>query len=157
MEAGTIICKKCKSEMHIKPLSSVTGEEGGVKVTFRNLPALACTQDHRRFVRPDFPAQLLDRLATEVKVPAGEIRGMVFKSYHCGSCGEKLAGAAPAPKTFEFDLSLKGVEPFGVALTVPVYACPSCRKEQVRSLAEVIERTPAAMARAFQAAGIPPG
>ena len=157
MEAGTATCRKCKSPMQIEPLSGVAGEEGGVKVAFLKLPALACAQGHRRFVRPEFPGQLLDRLMAVTQVPAAEARGMVFKSYHCGKCGEKLGGAAATPKAFEFELAVAGVDPFRVALTVPVHKCASCSHEQVRSQAEVTEKTPAAMAHAFKAAGIPPG
>lgn len=157
MNAATATCKRCKSEMHLEPLSGVAGDEGGVTITFRELPALVCAQGHRRFLRPEFPVQLLKRLSSSVQLPAGEARGVVFKSYHCGSCGEKLAGAAAAPRTFEFDVGLEGVDPFRVALMVPVYACPSCGREQVRSLTEVTDRAPAAMARAFQSAEIPPG
>jgi len=143
--------------MHLEPLSGVTGDDGGITVSFPRLPALVCGQGHRRFVRPEFPVQLLKRLSSTVQMPAGEARGVVFKSYHCGSCGTKLAGAAAGSKTFEFDVGLEGVDPFRVALMVPVYTCPSCGREQVRSLAEVADRTPAAMARAFQSAEIPPG
>lgn len=157
MNAATATCRRCKAEMHFEPLSGVTGDEGGITVTFQGLPALVCAQGHRRFVRPEFPVQLLKRLSGTVQMPAGEARGVLFKSYHCGSCGEKLASAAPNPKTFEFDVGLEGLDPFRVALMVPVYACPSCGREQVRSLTEVTDRTPAAMARAFQSAEIPPG
>jgi len=157
VDPATATCKKCKSEMHLELLSGATGSEGSVKVTFPKLPALACAQGHKRFVRPEFPAELLERLASKADVPAGEARGMLFKSYHCGKCGEKLAAASPAPRTFGFNVGLEGVEAFRVELEVPVYACPSCGREQVRSLDEVARGTPAAMARAFQSAGIPPG
>ena len=157
MDPATATCKKCKAEMHLEPLSGVIGSEGSVKVTFPKLPALVCGQGHRRFVRPEFPAELLERLSSNAEVPAGEARGMLFKSYHCGKCGEKLGAASPAPGTFGIDVGLKGIEAFRVELEVPVYACPSCGKEQVRSLDEFARSTPRAMARAFQSAGIPPG
>lgn len=157
MDAAKPRCKKCQSEMRIESIADVSGVEGDVKVEIRRLPALACARGHRRFVRPEFPAQLLARLASDIKVPAGRGGGFLFKSYHCGGCGEKLPAAATSPRTFNIDVKLEGVDPIPVALTVPVCACPSCGREQVRSLAEVSRQTPAAMARAFQSAEIPPG
>ena len=157
MDPATETCKKCKAEMHPEKLSGVTGSEGSVKVTIPKLPALACAQGHRRFVRPEFPLELLERLSSKAEVPAGEPRGILFKSYHCGKCGEKLGAASPEPKTFGFNVGLKGIEAFRVELEVPVYACPSCGREQVRSLDEVARSTPGAIARAFQSAEIPPG
>ena len=157
MEAGTATCRKCKSPMQIEPLSGVAGEEGGMKVAFLRLPALVCAQGHRRFVKPDFPGELLERLTAVAQVPAAEARGMVFKSYHCGKCGEKISGAAATHRSFEFDVGVAGIDPFRVALTVPVHVCASCGREQVKSLAEVTEKIPAAMVHAFKAAEIPPG
>lgn len=54
------------------------------------------------------------------------------------------------------DVALVDFEPFRVELTVPVYRCKKCSREQLHSLKEVRSRTPEALAQAFRAAGIPP-
>ncbi len=49
------------------------------------------------------------------------------------------------------------IDPIGVDLTMPVYRCSACGKEQLHSLKEIRKLTPEALAHAFQAADIPPG
>ena len=157
MSAATTACRKCDSGMHVESLSGITGKEGDVTVAFSKLPAMACTRGHRQFVSREFPARLLEQLSRSIQLPAAKAKGLFVKRHYCGQCGEALATDTGAQRTFGYDVNLGGVEPFRVEITVPVYACPSCKREQVRSLDEISRQTPAAMARAFQNAEIPPG
>lgn len=151
-------CKQCGSVMRVQLVGAASGEHGALKVGFPQLPALVCPNGHKRFAMPEFPLLLLDHLAgeDEAKLPAGEKRGLIFKEYHCGSCGAKLGAGDGQSKTFGFDISLKDIPAFRVELMAPVYRCPSCGREQLRSLEEIQSLTPAAMAHAFQAANLKP-
>ena len=152
-------CKRCQATMTLQSVDPVCGQHGVLKVTLLQLPALVCPNMHMRFAVPDFPALLLERLAGEdmTKVPAGEKRGLLFKHYHCGACGAKLGSGEAREDTFDFDIALKGLSPFRVELTLPLYQCPACGKEQIRSLQELRKLAAPAMARAFEAAGLHPG
>lgn len=156
MTATTKTCKQCRAEMSLQRLDPVCGEQGVLKVTLIQLPAFVCPNQHRHFALRDFPMVLLDRVASEemMKLAAGEKRGLIFKHYHCGGCGAALAKGEGREETFDSDVTLEGLSPFRVELTVPVYKCPSCGKEQVRSLKEIQELAAPAMAHAFKAADL---
>lgn len=157
MNAATAVCRKCQSEVNVESLPGVTGDEGGVKVSFPALPALVCARGHRRFVTHGFPAGVLERLSKGLDVPAGKAKGLLFKSYHCGACDAALDRGATTGRTYGVDVAVEETGPVRVEVTVPVCACPSCGREQVASPEEIAKLVPAAMARAFQAAEIPPG
>lgn len=151
-------CEQCRAPMTLQPIDPVCGERGVLKVTLLQLPALVCPNMHMRFAVPDFPQLLLDRLAGEdmKKIPAGEKRGLLFKHYHCGACGGKLGDGKSREETFDFDIAVKELSPFRVELTVPLYACSACGKEQIRSLPEIKKLAGPALAQAFKAAGLRP-
>lgn len=156
MAEARATCKQCKAEMRLLPIDPTCGVHGALKVTLMQLPALVCPNAHRRFTERDFPMVLLDRVAGEEmpKLPSGEKRGLLIKHYHCGACGARLSAGAGREETFDFDIALEGLPGFRVELTVPLHTCTSCGKEQVRSLQEMQELTPPAMARAFKAADL---
>ncbi|MFN7087081.1 MAG: hypothetical protein ACK4N4_10725 [Burkholderiales bacterium] len=151
-------CRQCETGMQLQPLGDASGEHGVLRITFRQLPALVCPNGHKRFAVPDFPLRLLDRLAgeDETKLPAGKKRGLIFKEYHCGSCDARLGAGDSQSRTFGFDVDLENLPDFRVELTAPVYRCASCGREQLRSLEEIQNLTPPALAHAFQAAGLKP-
>lgn len=156
--ADSTKCRLCEAEMRLQSVGEVSGEQGTLKITFPQLPALLCPNGHKRFAVPEFPMLLLDHLAgeDEAGLPAGEKRGLIFKEYHCGACGAKLGGGNSQVRTFGFDVGFKDVPAFRVELTAPVYKCSACGREQLRSLGEIQELTPPAMAHAFRAAGLKP-
>ncbi|MBX9812211.1 MAG: hypothetical protein K2Y16_11470 [Burkholderiales bacterium] len=156
--ADSTKCKRCEAGMRLQSIGAVSGEQGVLKVTFPQLPALVCPNGHKRFAVPEFPIILLDHLAgeDETSLPSGKTRGLIFKDYRCGSCGAKLAGGDGQARTFGFDIRVKDIPAFRVELTAPVYKCPSCAKEQLRSLEEIQMLTAPAMAHAFEAAGLKP-
>jgi hypothetical protein len=158
MTAPSMTCKQCKSGMSLQPLDPACGEQGVLKVTLIQLPALVCPNMHRRFAMPEFPILVLERVAGKEMetLPAGKKSGLLFKNYHCGTCGAALDKGAGREETFDFDVTLEGFSPFRVELTLPLHKCASCGKEQLRALDEVQKLAPPAMARAFKAAGLHP-
>lgn len=151
-------CVRCHGTTRPEVLERAAGEAGSIALAVEGMPILACDKGHRQFLHPDFPRRLLEHLLgeDEGRLPAGEEKGLLLKHYHCGQCGARLNAKADHQETFRFDLALDDAEPFRVALSAPVYRCPACAREQIHSLNDVRRRTPEALTRVFQAAGIPP-
>lgn len=158
MTATSMTCKQCKTGMSLQPLDPVCGEQGVLKVTFIQLPALVCPNMHRHFATPEFPILVLDRVAGKdmETLPAGKKSGLLFKHYHCSACGAELDKGDGREETFDFDLTLEELPTFRIELTLPLHKCTSCGKEQIRSLDEMQKLAPPAMAHAFKAAGLHP-
>jgi len=155
--ADSINCKQCDTPLRLQLVSTIAGEEGVLKITVADFPALVCERSHRHFVSQDFPRQLLEQVADGDKtgLPAGKKRGLLFKKYHCGQCDERLA-AEGEPRPFGFYVQLPDLQPLRVEFTVPVYHCTACGQEQLREQGEMEGLAPAALAHAFQGAGIKP-
>lgn len=151
-------CIQCRGETEITAVDAAAGEAKDLKIAVREMPVAACAKGHRQFVRPDFPRLLVEHLMDEdeAKLPAGQETGLLVKRYYCASCGAKLARQPDHRHTFTIDVALAELSPFRVELTMPVYKCGKCEKEQLHSLKEIRKQTPEALAHAFQAAGIPP-
>ncbi len=151
-------CNRCHADTEITIVNFADGEADPLRIRLKDLPLRACPEGHRQFVRPDFPAELLHHLTEEDEpaLPAGEEKGLFIKKYLCESCGEALDPKPDHRHTFSLDIELDDLAPFGVDLSMPVYKCPACGREQLHSLKEVRKLTPAAMAHAFEAADIPP-
>ena len=103
-------------------------------------------------------AELLQHLIEEdePELPAGEEKGLILKKFMCDSCHAALEPKPDHKHTFSIEIELEEIDAFGVDLTMPVYKCSACGKEQLHSLREVRKLTPKAMAHAFQDANIPP-
>lgn len=158
MAATSTTCKQCGAGMSLQPLDPVCGEQGALKITLLRLPALVCPNMHRRFAMREFPIRLLERVAGRdmQELPAGKTSGLLFKDYHCGTCGAALEKGDGREETFDFDVTLEELPPFRVELTLPLHKCTSCGTEQIRSLDKMQKLAPPAMAHAFKAAGLPP-
>jgi DNA-directed RNA polymerase subunit RPC12/RpoP len=150
-------CRQCHTDMHLETIGNMSGEDGALKVSMSGFPVMVCERGHKHFMAPDFPMKLLKHVATadEAKLPAGKKKGLVFKDYLCGKCGEKLGSESEA-KPFGFDVKVDDFPEFRVEVHVPVYKCSACGCEQVRDREEVQAQTPAALAHSFQAAGLKP-
>ncbi len=151
-------CNRCHAETKIAIISFADGEADPLRLRLKDFPLRECSEGHRQFVRPDFAAGLLQHLTEEdePELPAGEEKGLIMKKYLCESCGEALEPKPDHRHTFSIDIKLEDLDPFGVDLSMPVYKCSACGKEQLHSLKEVRKLTPTAMAHAFEAADIPP-
>jgi predicted RNA-binding Zn-ribbon protein involved in translation (DUF1610 family) len=143
--------------LHAETIDSMSGEEGTLKVTLSGFPVMVCERGHRHFMVPDFPLKLLKRVTgdDEASLPSGRKKGLIFKEYLCGKCGERL-GPEAHTKPFGFDVGVDDFPKFRLQLSVPVYTCPACGHEQLRDREEVRALTPVAMAQGFQAAGLKP-
>lgn len=152
-------CRQCRSAMTMQPVDPAFGEEGAVKVVLLQLPALICPNQHKRFVTAEFARQLLEHVSggEMVKLPAANAEGWLVKRYACGGCGAKLESQESREETYDFDVALADLPPMRVEVTVPLEKCAACGREQVRKLTQLREQLPAAMAHAFQAAGLRPG
>jgi DNA-directed RNA polymerase subunit RPC12/RpoP len=151
-------CSRCRAQTEVAVVDATAGEAKPLAIAIRGMQVLTCPKGHRQFVNREFPRMLLEHLLKEdeVKLPAGEEHGLLFKNFKCSSCGAKLAPEPDHRHTFSMDVALADFEPFKVELMMPVYRCPDCKKEQIYSLKEISKHTPEALAQAFQAADIPP-
>jgi len=151
-------CNRCHAETEITIVNFADGEADPLRIRLKEFPLRQCPEGHRQFVRPDFAIELLQHLTEEDEpnLPAGEEKGLIMKKYLCESCGEALEPKPDHRHTFSIDIMLADLDRFGVDLSMPVYKCSACGKEQLHSLKEVRKLTPAAMAHAFEAADIPP-
>ncbi len=151
-------CNQCRAETEVTIVNFADGEAEPLRLRLKEFPLRACAEGHRQFVRPEFAVELLQHLTEEDEpaLPAGEEKGLIVKKYLCESCGESLEAKPDHRHTFSIEVKLDDLDPFGVDLTMPVYKCSACGKEQLHSLKEVRKLTPAAMAHAFEDANIPP-
>lgn len=147
-------CPICKSDTAPARVDTATGEDAPLAVTVHGMPVLECAQGHRLFAIADFPLMLLDRLLEQdaPRLPASAAKGLLFKHYTCSKCGAELGSNADARRTFHIDVELPEVPAFGVDLTMPVHRCGRCGAEQLHSIKELKNHTPAALAHAFKAA-----
>ncbi len=152
-------CRTCHSETQPKPLDPIAGEEKALKVTVHGLTVLTCANGHQQFTRAELPLELLNHLVEEAEptLPAGEETGLLFKHFLCQSCGQELQPKPDHRHSFSFAPSVPDQPGLRIDLTMPVYRCSACDKEQLHSLKEVRKLTPAALAHAFQTAGIQSG
>lgn len=155
---SSISCNQCRAETEITIVNFADGEADPLRIRLREFPLRACPEGHRQFVHPEFAIKLLRHLTEEdePQLPTGVEKGLIMKKYLCESCGETLEPKPDHRHTFSFKIALEDLDPFGVDLSMPVYKCSACGKEQLHSLKEVRKLTPTAMAHAFEAADIPP-
>jgi DNA-directed RNA polymerase subunit RPC12/RpoP len=151
-------CNQCGGETELAVIGFADGNADPLRIRLNDLPLRRCEHGHRQFVRPQFPAELLQHLTRqdEPELPSGEIRGFIKKRYMCQICGEELPLEPDHRHIFSIEIELDGLAPFQVDLTMPVYRCRTCGREQMHSLEELRKLTPKALARAFDEADIPP-
>ena len=151
-------CNRCHAETEIQIIHAADGDADELHICLRELPLRTCPEGHRQFVRPEFPAELLQHLVQqdEPELPAGEEKGLIMKKYLCEHCHAALEPKPDHRHTFSIDIELEDLAPFEVDLSMPVYKCSACGREQLHSLKELRKLTPAAVAHAFEDAAIPP-
>lgn len=142
--------------LHATVLPAFSGDEAPLRLGVRGMPALQCAQRHTYFARPDFALWLMEHLLQEAaaKLPAGEARGVLFKHHSCRDCGKALAPREDPRKAFELPVTYPELPPFTVEVSMPMFRCTGCGKEQMRSAAELGKLVPAALVHAFKAAGL---
>lgn len=153
-------CRTCHTATTLRELEPTTGDEKGLAVTLRGLNLLVCANGHKQFIDAEFPLRLLNHLVEEdeAKLPAGEEKGvLMFKRLHCQDCGQELEPKPDHRHCFSIRPGLPDQPDFGIDLTMAVYQCSGCSKEQLHSLAELRKLTSTALVHAFKAAGIQSG
>jgi hypothetical protein len=155
MQAGSP-CPLCQAPLAAQQLREATGDEAPMRLTLRGLPVLACAAPHTYFAGQKFPIWLLNSLVDGElpKVAAGTGKGLVFKKYVCGGCGAVLPSSGGEPRTFSSRLAWNETPAFDVDVTMPFFRCAGCGREQARSAEELAKLLPAALVRAFKAAGL---
>ena len=152
-------CKTCSSATKVTTLGVFRGEEGPVAVMVSGMPVLVCAQDHKRFLSPDFVAQLMDFVADPEKVapqPPAVKRGLFKKRYHCNGCDAELPPTPTKKAECTLDANFKNAAPFKVVVEVALYKREDCGREQVLSNEEVGESAFKAVAHGFRAADVHP-
>ncbi len=155
--AGTA-CPVCEHPLGPAVLAEFSGDEDPLRITLRRMPALRCPTGHTYFAHPKFPLWLMNHLTEEdeAALPAGQAKGFLVKHYHCGDCGQGLAPKADHRHAFTVELQYQSTGAFQAELSMPVFKCTGCGKEQLHSLEELRKLTPAALVHAFKEARIKP-
>jgi len=149
-------CPRCSGACELKTLSSVSGEDGPLKLTALQLPVFGCAKNHHVPVHRDFMLWLIQEIrAREPQVAAGKEEGMIFKKHLCVACGKDLASKSERRQAFPFDLKYEELAPFKLQIDMPVYKCTGCGKEQIRSTKDLHGRVPNAVVGINDAAGFP--
>jgi len=132
-------CSKCKGEMTPSIHEPFQGEEGGLRLTIRDMPYVACAQGHKRFVNLPFAAQLLDLMRspeTYRDIPSATKKGLFRKSFLCSVCARELPESSTGQRPLEVAAELDKAAPFKVELRIPVFKCGGCGEEHLRSAEE---------------------
>lgn len=149
-------CARCSGPCALKTLSSVSGEDGPLKLTVLELPVFACAKDHKAPVHRDFMIWLIQEIrAREAQIAAGKQEGMVFKKHLCGDCGKGLSAKPERRQAFPYELKYEDLAPFKLLIEMPLYKCSGCAKEQVRSIKDLHGHVPSAMVEINDGAGFP--
>jgi hypothetical protein len=149
-------CPLCSGARELKTLPAVTGEDGTLRLTLRDLPVLQCAKNHKGPVHADFMIWLIHEIRDrEAQIPAGKEQGMIFKKHLCVGCGKELSAKPERQQTSPFDLKFEDLAPFKLEIEMPLYKCTGCGKEQIRSSKDLHGRVPAAIVGINDAAGFP--
>jgi hypothetical protein len=149
-------CPLCEAPLAARTLPDFAGDEAPMRLTLRAFPALACEAPHRYFLGRQVPIWLLNAMLDGElpKIPAGAERGLLFRKYVCDGCGAALPASGSEPMTFSSALAWNETPGFVVDVTIPVFRCGGCGREQARSATELAKLLPAALVHAFKAAGL---
>lgn len=154
----TTVCRQCNADTVPLKLGRVEGEDSGIHIIIEGLPALDCSNGHKRFPVPDFPLEFIQRMLAEESLisaePAVE-KGLFRKRRLCPECGTELAGDGDH-STHRAAISMPDAEPVSVELSLPVQRC-GCGREVTLPKTEVERGVMQAAANAFRNAEIPPG
>lgn len=129
-------CKACGAEVKLGLLDMFSGTEGPVTVSVNAMPARICTNGHKRFVYPEFVAQLMDLTADAAMATPPSVavkHGLFKKHYHCGSCDTELPTAPTGKSERELEVRFEKAAPFKLLVQVDLHRCPQCDLEQVLS------------------------
>lgn len=151
------VCNTCKAEMQLVRLEPFTGEEGDVRLTLRNMPALVCPEHHKRFVNAaDAPKVMDGVLDTDNYGPVASAtpKGWFKKHWYCADCAKELPESPDHAEHREIPVKLSDDTEVTAEVEFKVYRCSGCGKEQVHSVDEEAQRAFKAVAHAYRAIDI---
>jgi hypothetical protein len=147
-------CPRCSDPVEQKALGGLSGEKQPLVLRLEGMPAMRCAKGHAMPVHRDFMLWLIQELkARAMALPAASEKGLLMKTYRC-ACGAEL-GAASGRRAFSFDLAFEAAPAFRAEIEMPVFKCPACGKEQLRSGKEAPSRVASAIVAINDAAGFP--
>lgn len=150
-------CKVCGADVHVGTLDVFRGVEGPAAVSVNGMPARICTNGHKRFLYPEFVAQLMD-LATQAGMAAPQPQavkhGLFKKHYHCSGCDTELPASATGQFEREVDVNFKNAAPFKLMVQVGLHRCTKCQSEHVLSHEDAGTSAFKAVAHGFHAADV---
>ena len=152
-------CKQCGADVALVRVEAMRGEQAGVALSIKGMPAYSCVNGHKRFLTADFPLRLIDSLskADTPDLPIARKKGLLTKRYLCPGCGGKLPNEPGTHATLERTLTLKDSAAFRATVAVPLYHCGGCGVAAMHPGDETANALMKAAAQAFQTVGIPPG
>jgi hypothetical protein len=149
-------CPMCSGTCELRTVPAVSGEDGNLKLTVRDLPVFQCAKNHKVPVHRDFMLWLIQEIrAREAQIAVGKEQGMIFKKHLCAGCGKELSAKPERRQAYPHDLKYEDLAPFKLEVELPVYKCAGCGKEQIRSAKELHGHVPAAVVGINDAAGFP--
>ena len=148
-------CPRCSSAMAATTLGKLSAEARPLVLRLSGMPAAKCTKGHAMPVNRDFMLWLIQQIkARAAALPGGEAKGLLIKKYVC-ACGKELGGKPDGQRAFPFELAFEGTPAFHAEMELPVYKCPGCGKEQLRSAKEPQQQVAQAIVSINDAAGFP--
>ena len=149
-------CPMCSGSRELKALPAVSGEDGTLRITLRDMPVLQCVKSHKGPVHGDFMIWLIREIRErEAQIAAGKEQGVIFKKHLCGSCSKELGAKPERQQAHPFELKFEDLAPFKLEIEMPLYKCTGCGKEQIRSAKDLHGHVPAAIVGINDAAGFP--
>jgi hypothetical protein len=158
MKLNTMRCRECKSEMTLRALEPIDGEQHGVHMRIEGMPAMQCAEGHKRFVAPEFAVKMMEALMAGKLVPldGAKQKGLLKKRYCCPGCGQELGTDANGRVEAKRVLELQGLDAFGVQVDLPKYRCASCGRESVEPRETMVDDLMKASIQAFRSAAVAP-
>ena len=159
MELNTRRCMQCKGEMAMTALGPTTGEEQGVRMSIKGMPAMQCAEGHRRFIAPDFAVRMMESFVAGeplVALESAAEKGLLRKRLHCPGCGAELSEPAADRVRAGRAVAIKGLEAFDVQVEIPKYRCAGCGKESLPPGKSLNDGLMKASVQAFRAAQVTP-
>jgi hypothetical protein len=154
------VCRQCSAATEDLQLTRVEGEDSGISVAIEGLPAVECTNGHKRFPTPEFPLKFIETMLQSdgliTAEPAVE-KGLFRKHAHCPACGKELPEQSGSASSHRVQVDVPDTNTVAVELAVPLFNCPGCHKDATLPKKGVERGVMQAVANAFRSADIPPG
>ena len=148
-------CPRCSSAVQATSLARLSAEARPLALHVSGMPAVRCAKGHAMPIQRDFMLWLIQEIKARAgALPGGEARGLLLKKYFC-ACGKELSRKPDGQRAFPLELEFEGAPAFRAEMELPVFKCPACGKEQLRSAKEAQQHVAQAIVSLNDAAGFP--